>query len=148
MSKRTSTHDLHRRAGGQESISDKAEPKPYPAEARRRDAEVACLPAPDNPAETYFLEYEPTRVPEHVYSYLTQGTKWPVGTRLCSPSRGSVDRETVTTGSLRCYGIDGDEKGYLWTDLHLGVMGVSADSLMTFGKLSTWHTLETQRRQP
>jgi len=116
------------------------------AQARGLVVELACSPAPGDPAEIYFLQYESTQALEQVYLYMTQGTTLPAGTCLSSPSRGAFMKGAVTTGRFACYETDGGENVYLWADLQLGVMGQAADSSMTFAKLRSWQSLEAQLR--
>lgn len=120
------------------------EPEQDPVQARGLAVELACSPSPGDPAQIYFLQYESIQALEQAYSYLTQGTTLPAGTCFFSPGRGAFVQDTVTTGRFGCYETEGGEKVYLWTDLQLGVMGVAADSSMTFGELRRWQSLDAQ----
>ncbi|HYH76090.1 MAG TPA: hypothetical protein VD841_01090 [Arthrobacter sp.] len=115
-----------------------------PAQARGLVVELACSPAPGDPAQIFFLQYESTQALEQVYAYMTQGTTLPGGTCLFSPSRGAFVQGAVTTGRFACYETDGGENVYLWTDLQLGIMGQAADSSMTFAELRSWQSLDAQ----
>jgi hypothetical protein len=116
-----------------------------PAQARGLIVELSCSPNTGDPEQMYFLQYESVHAAEEVYSYLTGGTTLPEGTCLSTdPGRGDVVQGAVTTGRYGCYQTDAGDNVYVWTDLEQGIMGVAADSAMTFFQLRWWQTLDAQ----
>jgi hypothetical protein len=116
-----------------------------PAQAQGLVVELACSPAPGDPEQMYFLQYESVQAVEQVFSYLTRGTTLPVGRCTSTdPGRGAFIQGAA--GSYGCYGTDAGENVYVWTDVQLGIMGVAADSSMTFGQLRRWQSINARLR--